>query len=254
LAAYQRAEARLLKRASAVITTSPPYARSSKPLAPFGAKTHVVPLGLCPARLAYSEADRVWAQGWWGPTGLRALSIGRLAHYKGLDVLLRALPQVPDVQARLVGEGVLREELDQLHAALDLGDQLRFVGACSDPQRNALLASCDVLVLPSVERTEAFGVVLLEAMALGKPVIASAIDGSGPGWVVEHGRSGWHVNPRDVDALVSVLRDCARSPAKRLAFGVAGRARFEARFHIDAVALEIAAVTHGVLDLARGAA
>jgi glycosyltransferase involved in cell wall biosynthesis len=254
LRTYRVFERRLLERAECVIATSPPYAASSLPLAPYRHKVQIVPLGLDPRRLESTDSARAWAETQWNASGLRLLGVGRLAHYKGFDTLIHALEQAKDVQARVVGEGEMYEALDAQIQGAALTERVRLMGACSDDQRNALLRSCDALVLPSVERTEAFGVVLLEAMALGKPVIASAIPGSGPTWVVDAQTHGWHVNPGDVDDLARVLTDCAADEGKRLRYGAAGRERFERNFHIDAVATRLADVYRDVLRALRGAA
>jgi rhamnosyl/mannosyltransferase len=93
--------------------------------------------------------------------------------------------------------------------------------------------------LPSIERTEAFGLVLLEAMAFGKPVVASDISGSGVGWVVKHGKTGWLVAPGDQDALSVALKRLLENPDALAMMGEAGRKRFEALFRIDAVASNV---------------
>ena len=254
LRTYRLFERRLLERAECVIATSPPYAASSLPLAPYRHKVEIVPLGLDPRRLESTDSARDWAETQWNASGLRLLGVGRLAHYKGFNTLIQALAHAKGVQARVVGEGEMYEALDAQIRSAALSDRVRLMGACSDDQRNALLRSCDALVLPSVERTEAFGVVLLEAMALGKPVVASAIPGSGPAWVVDAQTHGWHVNPGDVDGLARALNDCAQDEAKRSLFGIAGKARFEECFHIDAVASRLDNLYHEVLRSLRGAA
>ena len=254
LRTYRLFERRLLERAECVIATSPPYAASSHPLAAYQHKVEIVPLGLAPERLACSDDAEEWAESQWAPEGLRLLGVGRLSHYKGFDTLIEALTQVSGVQARLVGDGEMHGPLEAQIQAATLTERARLMGACSDDERNALLRSCDALVLPSVARTEAFGVVLLEAMALGKPVIASAIPGSGPAWVVDATSHGWHVNPGDAADLARVLQDCATDELKRRRFGDAGKARFDARFHINAVGARVADVYRDVLRGLRGAA
>ncbi|MEJ2384972.1 MAG: glycosyltransferase, partial [Xanthomonadales bacterium] len=103
------------------------------------------------------------------PRPLRILAVGRLTYYKGFRYLLEALARVPGVRLQLVGQGDEAAMLRALAARLELGDRVRFAGGLDDAGLVQALRDCDCLCLPSIERTEAFGVVLLEAMYFGKP-------------------------------------------------------------------------------------
>ena len=238
---YRPWEQALLRRAVKVIATSPPYRDASAPLRPWRDKTEVVPLGIDPARLAPpGDEELAWAVRQWGDGRLRLLCVGRLTYYKGHAVLLAALRPDDGIHLICVGAG---ERLDPLRQrARQRRLDVHFTGALSDARRNALLATCDVLVLPSVERTEAFGVVLLEAMAYGKPVIAARVPGSGMGWVVEAGVTGWLVPPGDAAALAQVLQAVRRCPVERRRRGEAGRVRLSRRYHIRTCARSLAAI------------
>lgn len=237
---YRPFEQALLKRAKRVIATSPPYRDSSPALAPWREHTAVVPLGIDPARLPPpSDGARQAVRGWWPEGTARLLAIGRLTYYKGHEVLLRALAEVPGASLVLVGEGERRPALERLVAELGLEGRVRLAGRCDDETVRALLAECRLLCLPSIERTEAFGVVLMEAMAYGRPALVSAIEGSGVGWVVEAGVDGLHAPPGDVAGWRAALAELTADPARLTALGAAGRERFQARFHIDRVAAEL---------------
>jgi rhamnosyl/mannosyltransferase len=250
---YRPLEQRLLSRSAAVIATSPPYLDASEALEPWRERCTTIPLGLDPRRLAtpttteLAAAEQRWRLG-RSAGRLRVLAIGRLTYYKGHEVLLRAISELPDAQALIVGTGEREPRLRQLIGELGLGDRGRLVGACSDAEVAALLATCDLLCLPSLERTEAFGLVLLEAMHFAKPVVVSAIPGSGAGWVVEQAENGCLVPPGDPQVLAEVLKRLAAEPKERARLGRNGQDALSRRFGIGPVAEAITDVYTGVLD------
>ena len=241
---YKPWEQALLRRTRAVIATSQAYADSSAALAPWREKVHAVALGLpdAPAPAATDSTNMHW------PTpGLRLLAVGRLSYFKGFDVLLRALAQVPEASLMLIGGGECEAALRTLARELDVASRVQFVGRLDmDAAGQALLesayANADVFCLPSTERAESFGIVLLEAMRAGKPVIASDIPGSGVGFVVCDGENGLLVAPGDVDALVATIRKLAGDADSRRRLGAAGRRRFEREFTLERVMPPIAAL------------
>ncbi len=234
LAAWTWLERRLLGRADAVVATSPSYLASSPALAGFRDKCRVVPLGLAdPA--GGPEEEHPAVNFLRVAPGLKVLCVGRLSHYKGLAVLCAAAAQVPEVSLCLVGEGEERPALEQAVARLGLGSRVLLAGGLSDAAKAACYAACDVLCLPSLSRSEAFGLVLLEAMARGKPCVASAVDGGGPGYVVQDGETGLLVPPGDAAALAAALRRLAGDGRLRARLGAAGRERFTDHFRIERV-------------------
>lgn len=247
---YRPFEQHLLALASAIIVTSPPYLKSSRSLAPWRDKCQVIPLGLDPARLpepslADNEAaHQLWG---WGEQGrLRVLAIGRLTYYKGHEVLLRAIAALPNTRLILVGAGEGEKKLRLLMQQLGLEKRVTLQGGCTEAQRNALLATCDVFCLPSIERTEAFGMVLLEAMRFAKPVVASRVRGSGVGWVVSGKKTGRLCRPGDPVSLAQALQYLSAAPQQRESFGKAGKERFCEYFQIDRIAEKIAALYQSV--------
>ncbi|MGR6035693.1 MAG: glycosyltransferase [Candidatus Nitrosoglobus sp.] len=247
---YRPFEQRLLATASAIIATSPPYLESSLALAPWRDKCQVIPLGLDPARLPEpSEAEQIAAHRLWGDNGhLRVLTIGRLTYYKGHEVLLQAIKTLPNTRLLLIGVGEREEKLRSLISHLELDERVTLQGSCTEAQRNALLATCDVFCLPSIERTEAFGVVLLEAMRFAKPVVASRIAGSGVGWVISDRETGKLCSPQDSASLTQALKYLMHAPDKRKSFGKAGEQRFYQHFQIERIAEKIAALYRCVKD------
>ncbi len=240
---YRPFEQAVLKRSRAVIVTSPSYLAASQALAPWREKCHIIPLALAHTSAPpVSEAARLEAEKLWGNSSLRVLNIGRMTYYKGQQVLLEALRSLPHARAIVVGQGELRPTLQQQLETAGLQQRILLPGYVSDALLNALLASCDCFCLPSLERTEAFGVVLLEAMRHGKPIIASHLHGSGVSWVVQEGKTGILTPVGDASALADALQSLQANPALRLRLGAAGQARLQQQFQMSHVAAQTAAL------------
>ena len=244
---YRPFEQRLLARAQTIITTSPPYLASSNALQPWQKKCQVIPLGIAKARLPEPTPQaKQWAEQQWAKEKIRILTVGRLTYYKGHEVLIRAMTKVVGAQLFIVGSGELRHSNEKLIAELNLAHQVKLLGYCSEPELTALLATCDCFCLPSLERTEAFGVVLLEAMRYGKPIVATAIAGSGVNWVIKE--TGLLVPPQDVLALSEALQEMVDNPQQRILLGEAGQTRFIQVFDIKKVSKKISALYRALLD------
>ncbi len=151
-------------------------------------------------------------------------SSGRLHPQKGFDVLLRALPALPDVTALLVGDGRERQPLVALADELGVSERVLVTGWVSNSR--SYLPALDVFVLPS--RFEAFPLAIVEAMLAGLPVVATDV-GSVSEAVID-GETGLLVPPEDPDALARALRRLLEDPAERLAMGERGRALARERF------------------------
>lgn len=245
---YRLLENRLLARAQTIIATSPPYLEASPTLAPWRKKCHVVPLGLDVRR--YPEAGgegRTRAGSEWQGAGFKILAIGRLTYYKGHETLIRAMAGLQGARLILAGEGDRKKSLQRLIKALGVEDRVTLAGYMPDSEVSALLETCDILCLPSIERTEAFGLVLLEAMRFSKPVVASNIPGSGVGWVIRDNETGLLVHPGNADALAAALNKMEASPTLRREMGEAGKKFFDSSFHIDQIAAQVASLYRGLV-------
>lgn len=238
---YKPFEQHLLKQAHTVIVTSPPYLASSHALQDWQAKCQVIPLGIDNARLPKANDQmKQWAEQQWQPKQMRLLTIGRLTYYKGHKILIKAMAQLSsDIQLLIIGNGEEKSKLKQLISELNLSNRVKLLGYCTESQLQALLASTDCFCLPSLERTEAFGVVLLEAMRYAKPIIASDITGSGVTWVVEAEKTGLLVPPADIHALAHAIQQLVENVTWRAELGLAGQQRFFNYFAIAPVAKQI---------------
>ncbi|MBO9662352.1 glycosyltransferase [Dokdonella sp.] len=235
--AYRPFERAVLRRANAIIATSQPYVQASAALAEWKDKVHVVALGIdadaTTTPTAHAPEHTRWNEE--NASALRLLAVGRLSRYKGFDVLIEALARVPAASLLLVGHGECERELRAQASARGLGQRLRFAGNLDDGALAAAYAEADAFVLPSLDRGEAFGLVLLEAMRAGLPTIASAIPGSGVGSVVVDGETGLLVPPGNVGALAAAI-ERLRDSALRRQLGQAGVQRWRSTFTLEATA------------------
>jgi rhamnosyl/mannosyltransferase len=230
---YRPLEQMMLRRAAAVIVTSQAYLDHSEPLQPFRDKCRVVPLGLDAAQVNLErEADL--AKTYREDPRFKVLAIGRLTYYKGFEFLVRAAARLKkNIRVDIVGTGDREDDLKRLVKDLDLQDQVHLRGRLPDVHLHAMLDACDSVCLPSIERTEAFGMVLLEAMLHGKPTVISDVPGSGMGWIVEDEGTGIKVPPADEEKLARALAWLRDHPNRAREMGQRGRQRFDESFSIE---------------------
>ena len=235
----------VLRRAARIIVSSPELVRHAVELQDFRDKCVVVPFGVDTQRLVATDEVRARAD------ELRArhqtpilLFVGRLVPYKGVDVLLRALHGI-DATTLLVGAGPLRARLETQARELGLSG-VRFLGAVSDAELTALYHAADLFVLPSVTRAEAFGVVQLEAMACGVPVVSTNLP-SGVPWVNQHDKTGLVVPPGDADGLRQALLALLTDRRRREALGCYARERVGREFTLTRMAQLTSGLYRGVL-------
>jgi glycosyltransferase involved in cell wall biosynthesis len=238
--AYRPFEQAVLDRSERIIVTSPPYLQASEPLRRWRTKCAVVPLGLSPQLPPAGDKSPLWQAG-----RLKLLSIGRLAHYKGFDTLIRAVSGTPHLQLIIAGQGECRAELQALVQATTptgAAPTVQLVGEVTETQKHQLLSSCDAFCLASTERTEAFGMVLLEAMAHAKPCIVSDLQGSGMPWVVSSSQAGLSNLPvGDANAWCLALAHLASQPQMLQTWGRQGQSALQSRFSMSACAQNLTA-------------
>ena len=233
-----------LRRAQRIVVSSPALLEHAAALRPHARRCEVIPFGLDvagPDAGSHPSVSAVRSR-WNGPI---ALFVGRLVHYKGADVLLRALARA-EVAAVVIGDGPMRGELERLSRELQLESRVFFLGPLEDDAVAAWYAACDLFVLPSVTRAEAFGLVQLEAMARAKPVISTRL-ATGVPWVNADGVTGIVVPPADSDALAAALQTLAGDAELRARMGRAGRERFEQEFTRERMAERTTAMYERVM-------
>lgn len=224
--------ARTLRAASVIHVTHQALADNSRSLAPVRDKCRVIPLGVDVARWSHPDPARV--QTWIDELGPRfVLFVGRLVYYKGIDVLLEAVRETT-LPIVLAGDGPMRAEWETLSRVLGVADQVRFLGEVSAQSLPALYAAASSFVLPSNAASEAFGVVQLEAMAAGLPmVVCRASDGVAS--VHVEGETAILVPPNDPEALREALVAVHEDREVATAMGRAAHQRVKAFYDIDRV-------------------
>jgi rhamnosyl/mannosyltransferase len=224
---------RVLQHADRLIAGSPAYVESSPYLSRFREKCTVIPYGadlerfdqVAPARIA-DVRRRLIPQASPSPI---LLFVGRLRYYKGINDLLHALMDIPAAHLLIVGDGPMREPWEQLTRELNLSTRVTFAGEVDDADLPACYRLADMFILPSNLRAEAFGKVIVEAMASGLPIVSTEL-GSGTSWVNVHGATGLIVPPLNPQALAQAINSLLSDPAKRADMGRAAYQRAHAEF------------------------
>jgi glycosyltransferase involved in cell wall biosynthesis len=222
----------VLRAADRILPTSPMYIESSPNLRPLRERCTVVPLGVNLERFRPpTPAERESARQRFALPGDRPviLFVGRLRYYKGLDDLLRALAKVPDASLLLVGSGPMEPMLHQWVDELGLGERVTFAGEVPDDELAACYHAGDLFVLPANSRAEAFGTVLVEAMASGLPVISTEL-GTGTSWVNQTGSTGLVVAPHAPNELAAAISELLSDSNRLARYAEAARRRVEQQF------------------------
>ncbi len=237
---YQPVLLRFLQRADAIITATEGHINSSVFLPAFREKCCVIPYPLDIGHYLSAERKPILTGQLQDPAGCKVLFVGRLVYYKGVDILLTAFRRVRGCELFLCGTGAQEEELRRMAKGLPV----HFLGKLSDKDLKAAFSDCDMLVLPSVANSEAFGIVQQEAMVYGKPVINTALP-TGVPYVSLHGKTGLTVPPLDADALAAAIQKLADDPALRETYGKAAAQRVREVYDSRKIMRQIFAVLHG---------
>jgi len=232
-----------LDRVDRVITHTRSYANTSRALR--GRPTVIVPSAVDVRRFR-PDLDGSVIRERLGLQGQRVLAFtGRLVPHKGVDVILRAMQELPpDVSLILVGHGPRLDELQRLARRLGVESRVRFCTGVTDDELPLFLRAADLFVFPSQNRLEGFGLVVAEAMASGLPVIIA--DMPGVREVIEPGKEGLLVEPLIAHDLVARIQELLDDPARRAAMGAAARKRAEERYSLEIVARQLLTVYEGL--------
>lgn len=246
LALYGPFMRHFVRNVDGLIGATPQHLNASAQIPPGrpGQVRRVVPYGFDPAQLVWSERAKARKSELLALAAGRPIifTVGRHVYYKGFDVLLRAMAEI---EALLIigGTGPLSAELKLQAGTPELRDRVLFAGYIPDEELIAYYDACEVFTMPSTDRSEAFGLVQLEAMHFGKPVVSTRL-GTGVEFVNVEGETGLLVPPGDVAALRSAIQHLLADPGLRRRLGDAGRARVASTF-------SVAQMVHGTLDAYR---
>jgi rhamnosyl/mannosyltransferase len=232
---YSPLQHKMLTAMDAVIATSPAYIRSSSSLngGLQPERLRVIPLGIGEStyREYFDQAESIDISARYGLTeNGYFLFIGVLRPYKGLDYLLEAA-KTTNLPVVIAGDGDLRGQLEQQAAEIE---NIHLLGQVSHAEKIALINGCSGLVLPSHLRSEAFGMVLVEAAMCQKPLISCEI-GTGTTYVNKRDVTGLVVNPRSPDELAAAMNTLSEDQELSMRMGEAARARYERKFSGEAL-------------------
>lgn len=226
---------RFLRRADKIIVATPQHIESSNFLWAFKSKCQIIPFGIdtkrfqingeieCQmGRIRREHGDRI------------VLFVGRLIYYKRVEYLIRAMKNVAG-KLLLIGQGPLESKLRTVIAELRLENKVVFLGKLSDQEMLSYYHSCDVFVLPSIAKSEAFGIVQLEAMACGKPVVNTSLPTGVPQVSID-GKTGITVPPKDADSLAEAVNTLLNNKSLKEEYGRNGLMRIRNHFTTEKVA------------------
>lgn len=195
----------LLHRADVIIGTTPVYLNESPYLRGLSDKFACLPIGVDVMPSNQMKAEKIRRR--FGQRKI-VFSLGRLVAYKGYHYLVNAARYLSDDFVVLIGGmGDLKDDLQKQIDHFGLNEKVKLLGFVPDEQLSAYYEACDLFCLSSVQKTEAFGIVQVEAMSFGKPVVATLIPQSGVSWVNEHGVSGLNAQPKDSEALAKAIME-----------------------------------------------
>jgi glycosyltransferase involved in cell wall biosynthesis len=217
---------KFLERTSAIIATSPNYISSSPFLSRYRERCHSIPLPVTAPPLS-PGADIAEIKEHYGNF---VLFVGRLVYYKGLEYLIKAMVALPNIQLIISGRGPLEGKLRKLAHKLGIEGRVHFLGRVDDEDLQRLHVASFCFVLPSVFRSEAFGMVLGEAMSYGTPVISTEL-GTGTSFINQDGKTGFVVPPANVEALVEKIELLHGNEGLRSELGVNAKERVTKEFN-----------------------
>lgn len=235
----------LIKRADLIVGTTPIYIRESQDLQEVQHKTTYLPIGV----------DEMLHD----PIGAKRLediyhnrkiifSMGRLVHYKGYSNLVKAAQYLPDDYVVIIGgSGILMPELQKLTEELGLQDKVQLIGFVRENEVPSYYTACKLFCLPSVQKTEAFGIVQIEAMSSSKPIVATKIPGSGVAWVNEHGVSGLNVTPGNPQEIAEAIQTIIEDEQTYQMFAEGARKRYDTYFTQEKMIEKAIEIYDGIL-------
>lgn len=213
---------RFASQADAVVFSSAIMAEKWRSVIASG-RSHVIPFGFRFDYLQRAEEAR---------DSKLILFVGRLVGYKGIDVLLRAMSRV-NAKLAIVGDGPQRRSLERLALRHGIAERVQFVGAVTDQSLSRWYERAWIYVQPSINECEAFGISMLEAMQMARPVVSTDLS-TGVQAVNRHGQTGLVVPPRDPIALAAALNTLLRDQELALRLGMNAQ-KFQQKFSVHAM-------------------
>ena len=208
----------LLNRADMIFVATEGHIDGSDFLHEYREKCRILPYGITVEDYLNIDRKPILTEKLTDKDSVKVFFTGRLVYYKGVDVLLKAFRLVNGCELFIAGTGELEAELKAYAKEHNMEDKVHFLGFLPDDELKQAYADCDIFVLPSVAKSEAFGIVQLEAMVYGKPVINTLLP-SGVPHVSIHKKTGLTVPPSDFESLSAAILALARNRELREEYG-----------------------------------
>jgi rhamnosyl/mannosyltransferase len=216
-----------------IIVSNPPLIENSRFLRHYKSKCEVIPIGIhldwTNTELDLKIQDNIPKK---IKNKLMILFVGRLVVYKGIEYLIQAMKFVENGSLIIIGSGPLQNSLKKLILELDLESKIKMIPEVDEKTLQAYYKTCDIFVLPSINETEAYGIVQIEAMACGKPLICTEL-GTGTSYINQHNLTGLVVPPKDSNALAQAINEIINNIELRERLGTNGRERAFEKFTSD---------------------
>ncbi len=241
---YEPLMQHVLRRVDRILVSSPAYLASSPVLTRVSERCTILPYGIEQERFRTATPEKTAAIRERYGHGPLILFVGVLRYYKGVQYLLKAMQKVP-ARLLIVGAGPEGAALRAQAQAPGLMDRVHFAGAVDDDDLPAYYQAADVFCLPASERSEAFGLVQVEALSAGLPIVSTEL-GTGTSYVNQHNESGLVVPPRAAEALTGALVRMVRDDELRHTLAAGARKRAKA-FTAERMLQDIDAVYAEVL-------
>ncbi len=225
---YQPLQSWLIRRADLIVGTSPVYLSESPCLQGVQHKTAPLPIGVDEMKPDRRITEKILSR--YGHRKI-VFSLGRLVYYKGFRHLIDAATCLTDDYVVLIGgTGPLKQELQAQITSLGLEDKVKLLGRINDSELPSYYDACSVFCLSSIQKTEAFAIVQIEAMSCGKPIVATKIKHSGVSWVNSHRESGLNVNIEAPEELAEAIMEITRDEEIYSAYSRRAKNRFTTLF------------------------
>ncbi len=240
----------LLKRTEQIIVTTSVYKEQSEDLRKFKNKCVIVPIGIDASKLKCNKGVIKKIRNKYKNKKI-VFSLGRLIYYKGFEYLIRAAQYIDDDFVILIaGSGPLYNKLKKLIVEKNLSNKVWLLGRVADNMLGNYYSTCNIFCLPAVDKSEAFGVVQVEAMSFSKPIITTDIEGSGVSFVNKHGVSGLNVPTRDEHALARAFESVISDDIVYKNYCKNARKRFEKLFTHDRMVTKLIKLYERILPSA----
>jgi rhamnosyl/mannosyltransferase len=223
---------RALKKADLIITATEGHINGSDFLKPYRDKCTIIPFGLDFKKYENQSINNFLHDKLNNKKSVKLLFVGRLVYYKGIDVLINAMSRINNAELFVVGDGVLKSEMIKLANILGLNEKIHFLEHLNFDELKAAFDDCDIFVFPSVANSEAFGIVQLEAMFYGKPVINTDLP-TGVPFVSVNGETGITVKAGDIGELRDSMQELIDNEDKRKLYGLNAKKRVNEFYSIE---------------------